>query len=275
MRDVLAEICACKREHVKGCKERRPLSAVLKAAEKAAPPRGFYAALANAVASGGYGLVAEIKRASPSAGVIRSDFDPVALARAYEKGGATCLSVLTDAEYFQGSGADLTAARTATGLPVLHKDFVIDVYQIAEARALGADCVLLIMAALGDGLARELEGAAMAYGMDVLIEVHDGAELERASKLAAPLIGVNNRDLKTLKIDLSTTERLARRVPQGRLVVSESGLNGPDDLARMAKAGASCFLIGEALMREKDVEAATRNLLGRMAPPQMAGRARA
>ena len=275
MRDVLAEICASKREHVERLKERRPLSAVLEAAEKAGPPRGFYAALANAVASGGYGLVAEIKRASPSAGVIRSDFDPVALARAYEKGGATCLSVLTDAEYFQGSGADLMAARTATGLPVLHKDFVIDVYQIAEARALGADCVLLIMAALGDGLARELEGAAMAYGMDVLIEVHDGAELERALKLAAPLIGVNNRDLKTLKIDLSTTERLARRVPQGRLVVSESGLNGPDDLARMAKAGASCFLIGEALMREKDVEAATRNLLGRMAPPQMAGRARA
>ncbi len=275
MRDILAEICDFKRAHVKRCKARRPLGAVLEAAGNASPPRGFYAALAGAVASGAYGLIAEIKRASPSAGVIRTDFDAASLARAYEKGGAACLSVLTEAKYFQGSGAYLTAARAATGLPVLHKDFVIDAYQIAEARALGADCALLIMAALEDGLARELESAAMDCGMDVLIEVHDGAELESALKLSAPLIGINNRDLKTLKTDLSTTERLVRRVPQGRLVVSESGLDGPGDLARMAKAGASCFLVGEALMREKDVEAATRNLLGHMAPPAMTGRARA
>ena len=275
MRDVLAEICESKREHVKRCKRRRPMRAVLEAAGKASPPRGFYAALADAVAAGGYGLIGEIKRASPSAGLIRSDFDPASLARAYEGGGAACLSVLTDAKYFRGSGAYLTAARAATGLPVLHKDFVVDAYQIAEARALGADCVLLIMAALEDGLARELESAAMARGMDVLIEVHDGAELESALKLASPLIGINNRDLRTLKTDLSTTERLARLVPEGHLLVSESGLNGPDDLARMARAGASCFLVGEALMREKDVEAATRNLLGHMARRQTPGPARA
>ena len=275
MADILAEICAVKRDHVKACMARRPLREVIIAANGAGPPRGFHAALAGVREAGGYGLIAEIKRASPSAGLIRADFAPEELAAAYERGGAVCLSVLTDVAYFQGSDDDLVSARGASALPVLRKDFMVDPYQIAEARALGADCVLLIMAALDDGMARELETSARSFGMDALIEVHDEAELGRALGLGSKLIGINNRDLKTLKTDLATTEALASKVPGDRLVVSESGLHGADDLARMAAAGVTSFLIGESLMRQADVEAATRALL---APPALAagsGRARA
>ncbi len=264
MANVLDEICARKREHVAAAKARRPLSALIDHAATASPPRGFAARLAAAVEGGGVGLIAEIKRASPSKGLIRKDFDPSSLARAYQEGGASCLSVLTDAPSFSGSDDHLSAARAVVELPVLRKDFMVDAYQIVESRALGADCILLILAALDDGLAGELEEIAMAHGMDVLIEVHDDAELERALALRSALIGINNRDLKTLKTDIATTRRLAPLVPEGRDVVSESGLFTPDDLAGMARAGARRFLIGESLMRQDDVAAATRAIL---APP--------
>ena len=270
MSDILARICADKLEHVTACKARRPLGVVSTAAATAPPPRPFAASLREAGASG-YGLIAEIKRASPSKGLIRRDFDPAALAVAYEKAGAACLSVLTDVPYFQGDDEFLTTARAAVGLPVLRKDFMLDPYQIVEARALGADCVLLILAALDAVRAGELESAALELGMDVLAEVHDEAELEQALALEAQLIGVNNRNLKTLEVDLATTERLAARVPADRVPVSESGLNSPDDLARMARAGVNCFLIGESLMRHDDVEAATRAILA--APERRAARA--
>jgi indole-3-glycerol phosphate synthase len=260
MSDVLTRICETKRQEIARAKIERPLGELERAARVASAPRGFTAALKRASASG-YGLIAEIKRASPSAGLIRPDFDPASLARAYARGGAACLSVLTDAPYFQGKPEYLVAARSAAMLPVLRKDFMLDPYQIAESRALGADCVLLIMAALTDPEAAELESAATAFGMDVLAEVHNRGELERALRLKTPLIGINNRDLKTLKVDLATSEELARDIGPDRLVVSESGLNGPKDLARMASAGVRCFLVGESLMRQPDVETATRALL--------------
>ena len=261
MSDALARICADKRQHICDCKARRPLSVMVDEVARAAPPRGFADALGRARAAGRYALIAEIKRASPSKGLIRNDFNPVTLARAYAAGGASCLSVLSDTPYFQGADDHLPLARAAVDLPVLRKDFMLDAYQIVESRAMGADCILLIMAALDDAEARELEQVALSFGMDTLIEVHDQAELERALKLDAKLIGINNRNLKTLETDTATTRALAGLVPDDRLVVSESGLATPADLAEMADAGAGCFLIGEALMRQPDVEQATRAIL--------------
>jgi indole-3-glycerol phosphate synthase len=261
MSDVLERICADKRRAVAAAKTNRPFGAVASRAATVAPPRGFIAALERALAAGRYGLIAEIKRASPSRGVIRADFDPPRLAEAYAQGGATCLSVLTDEPYFQGQPEHLEAARQAVALPILRKDFMLDPYQVAEARAMGADCILLIMAALSDAQARELEDAASTFGMDVLIEIHDRAELARALRLASRLIGINNRNLKTLEVDLRITEELAGTLPAGRIAVSESGLNTPEQLARAARAGARCFLVGESLMRAADVAAATRALL--------------
>ena len=270
MADVLARICADKRAEMAPRKAARPMAEVEAAARRASPPRGFADRLAAAVAAGGYGLIAEIKRASPSKGVIRADFDPAALARDYESGGASCLSVLTDSPYFAGADEHLVAARAATRLPVLRKDFTLDPYQVAEARALGADCILLIMAALEDAMARQLADAAAAFGMDALVEVHNGEELGRALRLPCRLIGINNRDLKTLAVDLATTERLAPHVPRERILVCESGLASADDLARMARAGVRCFLVGESLMTKSDVAAATRALLTRPAAPRRA-----
>lgn len=262
MSDILVRICADKREHIAACKKRRSFEDVEASALAAAPPRHFAAHLADA-ATNGYGLIAEIKRASPSRGVIRDPFDPAAIAEAYAVGGATCLSVLTDRPYFQGDDAFLTVARRSVALPVLRKDFMLDPYQVVESRALGADCILLIMAALDDVLALELAEAAHGCGLDVLVEVHDEDELERALVLNTPLIGINNRDLKTLNVDLAVTEHLAAKVPEDRLIVGESGLSTPEHLARLESVGVRCFLIGESLMRQDDIEAATRALLTR------------
>jgi indole-3-glycerol phosphate synthase len=257
---ILDKIKAYKLEEIASRKAAHPFSQIEAAAKDAPPVRGFYEALLGA-SRNGYGLIAEIKKASPSKGLIRADFNPPELARAYEQGGATCLSVLTDGPSFQGDDTYLTAARNAVTLPALRKDFMYDPYQVAEARALHADCILIIMASVSDAQAAELEATAIAWGMDVLIEVHDAAELERATLLASPMIGINNRDLNTFETTLQTTKDLARRVPEGRMVISESGLSTPADLATVSAFGANCFLIGESLMRQEDVATATRALL--------------
>ena len=262
MSTILDRIKAYKLDEVAALKAARPLADLQAAARAAVPPRGFARALRDAAATG-YGLVAEIKKASPSKGLIRADFDPPELARAYAAGGATCLSVLTDGPSFQGANDFLLAAHDAVTLPCLRKDFLYDPIQVVESRALNADCILLIMASLDDAQAAELEAAAFDLGMDVLIEVHDEAELDRAALLKSPLIGINNRNLHTFEVSLDTTRALARRVPEDRIIVAESGLHTSDDLADLAQYGARCFLIGESLMRQEDVTAATRAILAK------------
>jgi indole-3-glycerol phosphate synthase len=258
---ILDDIAVYKREEVAAAKARLPLAELETAAHVAPPVRGFRAALERARAEHRTGLIAEIKKASPSKGLIRADFDPPALAKAYEQGGASCLSVLTDTPSFQGSPQFMMQARAATSLPVLRKDFMLDSYQVTEARAWGADCVLIIMAMVNDLTAKTLMLDAQHWKMDALVEVHDEKELDRALALGATMIGINNRDLKTFVTDLDVTLRLAPRIPKDKLIVAESGLSSPTDLKRLADAGVTTCLIGESLMRQKNVAAATRALL--------------